>query len=97
VITDGWRGGYTGFLAAAAVAESFGLQISSHTAPQLHAPVACAAPNLRHVEWFADHVRLERMLFDGLAEPVGGALPAQDERPGHGVRLREPDAKPYLV
>lgn len=88
-------GGYTGFLAAAAVADAYGLQVSTHTAPQLHAPVAAAIPNLRHVEWFADHVRLERMLFDGVAPPAAGALAPQQEHPGHGLTLRYQDAGPY--
>jgi L-alanine-DL-glutamate epimerase-like enolase superfamily enzyme len=90
-------GGYTGFLQAASVARAFGLQVSTHTAPQLHAPVAAAVANLRHVEWFADHVRLERLLFDGLAEPRAGELAPQTDRPGHGLTLREGAAAPYRV
>ncbi|HEY2671283.1 MAG TPA: enolase C-terminal domain-like protein [Rugosimonospora sp.] len=82
-------GGYTGFLAAAAVADSFGVPVSAHCSPQLHAPVCAAVPNLRHVEWFADHVRVDRMLFDGGVHPVGGALRPQTNRPGLGIRLRE--------
>ena len=85
-------GGYTGFLHAAAVAAAFGLQVSTHTAPQLHLPVACAVPHLRHVEWFADHVRLEQMLFDGVQPPSSGVLVPQVDRPGHGLTLREADA-----
>ncbi|MFC0531711.1 enolase C-terminal domain-like protein [Phytohabitans kaempferiae] len=88
-------GGYTGFLRAAAVADAYGLEVSTHTAPQLHAPVAAALPNARHIEWFADHVRLEQMLFDGLATPAGGALAPQCERPGHGLALRLDDAARY--
>ncbi|MFD0744792.1 enolase C-terminal domain-like protein [Phytohabitans flavus] len=88
-------GGYTGFMYAAAVADAYNLQVSTHTAPQLHAPVAAAIPNARHIEWFADHVRLERMLFDGLADPAGGDLAPQYERPGHGLTLRREDAAPY--
>jgi L-alanine-DL-glutamate epimerase-like enolase superfamily enzyme len=80
-------GGYTGFLAAAAVADSYGLSVSSHCAPHLHAPVCAAVPNLRHAEWFADHVRADRQLFDGLTSPIDGALPIQHDRPGHGVTL----------
>jgi L-alanine-DL-glutamate epimerase-like enolase superfamily enzyme len=80
-------GGYTGFLAAAAVADSFGLQVSAHTAPTLHAPVCAAVPNLRHVEWFADHRRCDRMLFDGSGSVRDGFLEL-DDRPGHGVTLR---------
>jgi L-alanine-DL-glutamate epimerase-like enolase superfamily enzyme len=81
-------GGYTGFLAAAAVADAHGLQVSSHCAPNLHAPVCAAIPNLRHVEWFADHVDTDQRLFERLDPPVQGALRPQVNRPGHGLILR---------
>jgi L-alanine-DL-glutamate epimerase-like enolase superfamily enzyme len=86
-------GGYTGFLAAAAVADSFGLQVSAHGAPTLHAPVCASIPNLRHIEWFADHRRCDRMLFDGTGYIRAGVL-EMDDRPGHGVTLRS-DADRY--
>jgi L-alanine-DL-glutamate epimerase-like enolase superfamily enzyme len=91
-------GGYTGFLAAAAVADAYGLSVSSHCAPTLHAPVCAAVPNLRHAEWFADHVRADQHLFAGLASPVRGALVVQVDRPGHGITLRpevEREAGPW--
>jgi hypothetical protein len=31
-----------------------------------------AVPNLRHVEYFHDHQRIEQMLFDGALDPAGG-------------------------
>jgi L-alanine-DL-glutamate epimerase-like enolase superfamily enzyme len=80
-------GGYTGFLAAAAVADSFGLQVSAHCAPTLHAPVCAAIPNLRHVEWFADHRRCDRLLFEGAGTVRAGMLETAGD-PGHGVTLR---------
>ena len=52
-------GGYTGWLRGAAVAQAHHLDVSAHCAPSLHACVAAAIPNLRHVEWFIDHARLE--------------------------------------
>ncbi len=64
-------GGITEWLRAAAVAASYGLQISGHCAPHLHAAVATAVPNLRHLEWFHDHVRIENMFFDGTLDPTG--------------------------
>jgi L-alanine-DL-glutamate epimerase-like enolase superfamily enzyme len=89
-------GGFTGFLAGAAVADAFGYQVSAHCAPQLHAHVAAAVPNLRHVEWFADHVRLDPMLFDGTLAPAGGVVRPDPAVPGHGMKLR-PDADQYRV
>jgi len=80
-------GGYTGFLAAAAVAASFGLQVSAHCAPSLHFPVCASIPNLRHVEWFFDHRRGDAMLFHGAARVRGGAM-EMGAGPGHGMTLR---------
>jgi L-alanine-DL-glutamate epimerase-like enolase superfamily enzyme len=88
-------GGYTEWLRAAAVAASFGLTVSGHCAPHLHAPVAAATPNLRHLEWFHDHVRIESMLFDGCLDPAGGTVTPDPSRPGHGLTFREADASPY--
>ncbi len=86
-------GGITGWFQAAAVAAGHGLQISAHCAPSLHlAPAACT-PNLRHIELFADHERLESMLFDGVPTTLGGSLRPPD-RPGNGLRLL-PDAEEF--
>ncbi|MCV7265790.1 enolase C-terminal domain-like protein [Mycolicibacterium poriferae] len=82
-------GGYTGFLQMAAIASAHNLEVSAHCAPALHAPVAAAVPNLRHVEWFNDHVRLEPMLLDGVAPVDDGAIVVQCERPGHGMTLSD--------
>jgi L-alanine-DL-glutamate epimerase-like enolase superfamily enzyme len=81
-------GGYTGWLRCAALAAAAGLQVSGHCAPSLHAPVAAALPGLRHVEWFADHARLEPLLVEG-APPVSGGYLAVPEGPGHGMTLRD--------
>ena len=81
-------GGYTGWLRGAALAQSHNRQVSAHCAPSLHAFVAAAVPNLRHVEWFVDHARLEPLLVDGLPEARGGALHPDANGPGHGMTLR---------
>jgi L-alanine-DL-glutamate epimerase-like enolase superfamily enzyme len=80
-------GGYTGWLRCAALAAAAGMQVSGHCAPSLHTPVAAALPELRHVEWFADHARLEPLLADGTPVVRDGALrvPAG---PGHAMTLR---------
>jgi L-alanine-DL-glutamate epimerase-like enolase superfamily enzyme len=80
-------GGYTGWLRCAALAVAAGLRVSGHCAPALHAPVAASLPELRHLEWFADHARLEPLLADGVPEVTGGALQLRDA-PGHGMTLR---------
>jgi L-alanine-DL-glutamate epimerase-like enolase superfamily enzyme len=81
-------GGFTGFLRAAALADDNGVDVSAHTAPQASAHVCCAAPRFRHIEYFHDHVRVERMLFDGVLEPEQGTLRPDRSRPGHGLTLK---------
>jgi L-alanine-DL-glutamate epimerase-like enolase superfamily enzyme len=81
-------GGITGFLRAAALADACMLPLSAHTAPALHLHVCCAAPRLRHIEWFHDHVRIERMLFDGAPVPARGMIRPDLTRPGHGLELK---------
>jgi L-alanine-DL-glutamate epimerase-like enolase superfamily enzyme len=90
-------GGITGLLGAAALAEAHELDLSGHTAPAIHAHALTAVPKLRHLEWFHDHVRIERMLFDGFLEPEQGALRPDLGRPGLGVELRRADAARYAV
>jgi L-alanine-DL-glutamate epimerase-like enolase superfamily enzyme len=90
-------GGYTGLLRAAGLGAGFGLDISGHCAPQLSAHGLCAVPNLRHLEYFHDHVRLESLFFDGVLEPAHGELRPDRSRPGHGLELRRADAEPYAV
>lgn len=90
-------GGYTGFLRAAALAEANNAPLSAHTAPSLHLPVCLAAPNIAHIEWFHDHVRTERMLFDGAPEPRGGVIAADPSRPGHGLALKRADAERFAA
>jgi L-alanine-DL-glutamate epimerase-like enolase superfamily enzyme len=88
-------GGVTGFLAVADVCDAFDLPFSSHCAPSLHLPLCCAARRAVHLEYFYDHVRIERMLFDGAAEPRDGALYPATDRPGLGLVFKEKDAECY--
>jgi L-alanine-DL-glutamate epimerase-like enolase superfamily enzyme len=80
-------GGYTGWLRGATLAQAHNLDVSAHCAPALHAPVAAAIPNLRHVEYFADHARLEPLLVDGVPAARRGALHPNSNSPGHGMRI----------
>ncbi len=90
-------GGITEWLRVAAVAASHGLQVSGHCGPHLHAHAAAAIPNLRHLEWFHDHVRIESMFFDGTLDPTGGTITPDSAAPGHGLTLRAADVAGYLV
>jgi L-alanine-DL-glutamate epimerase-like enolase superfamily enzyme len=80
--------GVSEWLRAAAVAASQQTPFSAHCGPSLHAHVAAVPPNLRHIEYFHDHVRVDHLLFDGVLEPVDGALQPTD-RPGIGLTLRD--------
>jgi L-alanine-DL-glutamate epimerase-like enolase superfamily enzyme len=80
--------GYTEWIRCAAIAAAHGLQVSAHCAPSLHAAVGAATPNLRHVEWFADHARLEPLLVDG-APPVRDGALVLSTAPGHGMRIAD--------
>jgi L-alanine-DL-glutamate epimerase-like enolase superfamily enzyme len=91
-------GGITVWLRTAALAEAEGLQISGHCAPHVHAHVAAAVPNLRHLEWFHDHVRIEQHLFDGALDPGGGTIrPGASGPAGLGLAFRTEAAKRYRV
>ena len=88
-------GGVTGFLRIDALADAHHIDLSGHCAPSLHLHVACAAPRLRHLEWFHDHVRIEHMLFDGVAIPKDGRIAPDLARPGHGLVFKEKDAERF--
>lgn len=90
-------GGYTGFGMAASLAEMYHTPLSSHTAPALHLPIACATRGLEHMEWFHDHARIERLFFEGAPEPARGVLCADLSRPGNGLEFRRSDAARYAV
>jgi L-alanine-DL-glutamate epimerase-like enolase superfamily enzyme len=95
---DGTRcGGYTGFLQAAALAHGFGIPVSAHCAPHLHAHVCSAVGHLAHVEYFHDHARIESMFFDGLPELRDGALVVDADAPGLGLTLKASDVGRYRV
>jgi L-alanine-DL-glutamate epimerase-like enolase superfamily enzyme len=89
--------GITGFLEVAALAGEYGLDVSGHCAPQVSAHACAAISNLRHLEWFHDHVRAERLLFDGVLEPENGELKPDRSRPGHGLALKRIDAERYAA
>ncbi|MEI5097625.1 enolase C-terminal domain-like protein [Streptomyces sp. PmtG] len=89
-------GGLTEWLRAAALAQAHGLEVSAHGAPHAHAAAAASVPNLRHIEWFHDHVRVESMFFDGVLDPTGGAV-RPGEGMGHGLVPRTADVQEYRV
>jgi L-alanine-DL-glutamate epimerase-like enolase superfamily enzyme len=89
--------GITGFLRAAALADAHAIPLSAHTAPALHLHACCAAPRLRHIEWFHDHVRIEHMLFDGAPIPENGMIRPDLSRPGLGLEFKRKDAERFAA
>jgi len=90
-------GGITAFMQVAALCQANNVPLSSHTAPALHAHAACAAIPFTEMEYFHDHVRIERMFFDGLPQLVHGELRPDLSRPGNGLELRRADAEKYAA
>ena len=90
-------GGITGFLKVATLCEAAALPMSSHCAPTLHLHPGCAARPMRHAEFFADHERIEKELFDGFTEPADGVLRPDRSRPGLGLEFKWQDAERYAA
>ena len=90
-------GGITNVIRAGGVTKAAQVPLSLHCAPAISAHAGCAIEQLEHLEYFHDHVRLERLLFDGNLDPADGRLTPDRSRPGHGLELREADAERYAV
>ncbi|MEV5541840.1 enolase C-terminal domain-like protein [Saccharopolyspora shandongensis] len=90
-------GGYGEWRRVASFAAAHHREVSGHCAQNLAAHVAAATPNFRHLEWFHDHDRLERMFFDGVLDPAGGAVRPDLSAAGHGMSLKDADVQRYRV
>jgi L-alanine-DL-glutamate epimerase-like enolase superfamily enzyme len=89
--------GITDFLRVGALCEAEPIPLSAHTAPSIHAHPCCALSPAVHVEYFHDHVRTERMLFDGAIAPRNGSLRPDLSRPGLGLDFKRADAARFAV
>ncbi|MBV9100978.1 MAG: mandelate racemase [Candidatus Dormibacteraeota bacterium] len=88
--------GITEWLRVAALCAAHQTPLSAHCGPALHAHAACVPPNLRHIEYFHTHARVDSMLFDGVLTPERGEL-RPTERPGLGLSVRREAAERYLT
>jgi L-alanine-DL-glutamate epimerase-like enolase superfamily enzyme len=84
--------GITGMLD---VANAVPVDVSAHCAPAISAHAFAAVGRLRHLEYFHDHVRIERMLFDGVPEPEGGVLRPDRSRAGNGLELKRQEVSQW--
>jgi L-alanine-DL-glutamate epimerase-like enolase superfamily enzyme len=90
-------GGITGFLKAGHLCEAFHIPLSSHCAPAVHLHAALSLPSFSIAEYFHDHVRIERRIFDGVSMPRNGQLFPDTGRPGLGLVFKEGTARDYQV
>jgi L-alanine-DL-glutamate epimerase-like enolase superfamily enzyme len=90
-------GGFSGFRRVAALCDAHHVDLSAHCAPQLAAHACTGVWHLRHLEYFHDHVRVERLLFDGVLDPEAGALVPDYRRPGNGLALKRTEAARYAA
>lgn len=89
--------GISGLCQAAASCLARGLPLSLHTAPAAHLHAGASLAPVIHLEYFHDHTRIERQIFDGLPEPRDGALHPDRSRPGHGITLCRGKANEYAI
>jgi L-alanine-DL-glutamate epimerase-like enolase superfamily enzyme len=89
--------GITGLQGVGALCTAYEVPFSAHCAPQIHAHAGCAIGVLRHCEYFHTHARAEHILFDGVLDPVDGALTPDPDRPGLGIELKHADVERYRV
>jgi L-alanine-DL-glutamate epimerase-like enolase superfamily enzyme len=90
-------GGVTGFMQSAALCEAFGRPLSAHCAPALHASLLPCAPTARHIEYFHDHARIEKLLFEGCPQPENGRLAPDLQRPGLGLTFLDKEAQCFKL
>lgn len=90
-------GGITNMLRADAICKATQRPFSAHCAPAISAHAGCAMETFDHLEYFHDHVRIERLLFDGTLDPEDGHLVPDRSRPGLGLELKRDEAERYAA
>lgn len=90
-------GGITNLLRVDGMCKARSFPFSAHCAPAVSAHACCAMETVLHIEYFHDHYRIERILFDGTLSPTGGALTPDRSRAGLGLELRRDRAARYEI
>ena len=89
--------GFSGFLQVASLCQARSMPMSAHCAPSLHLHACCSLKMMQHIEYFHDHVRIEKMFFDGFREPVHGMMRPDLSRPGMGLEFKSQDAQKFAA
>jgi L-alanine-DL-glutamate epimerase-like enolase superfamily enzyme len=90
-------GGITALLAIEGLCKARGVPFSAHCAPAISVHACCAVETLAHLEYFHDHVAVERRLFDGVVGPEDGHLRPDRSRLGLGLELKRVDAAEFVI
>ncbi|MGN6189855.1 MAG: enolase C-terminal domain-like protein [Conexibacter sp.] len=90
-------GGITNLLRVDGLCSAYERPLSAHCVPAVMAHAGCALERLIHTEFFFDHARAERLLFDGVIDPVGGLLHPDRARPSLGIELKRADAERWAA
>ena len=73
------------------------MPLSAHCAPSIHAHACCGAQRAIHTEYFFDHIRIEKMAFEGAIEAKAGSLRPDLSQPGFGLVWKEQDMVQFQV
>lgn len=90
-------GGISRYMKAGFLAEAYQVPFSSHCAPSLHLHASLALPSFYIAEYFHDHIRIEKMFFDGVTAPKNGMIYPDMSKPGIGLIFKEKDALKYKI
>ncbi len=90
-------GGLTNLIRIDGLCKARNLPFSAHCAPAVSAHACCAMESVLHIEYFYDHQRIERILFDGTLDPLDGLLTPDRERSGLGIELKRDEAARFAV
>ena len=89
--------GITELLRVDALCHARGMPLSLHCGPSIHLHPALALQQFVHLEYFHDHERIERMIFDGVPRVIHGDLAPDLSRPGFGLEVKRKDAKKFAA
>jgi L-alanine-DL-glutamate epimerase-like enolase superfamily enzyme len=90
-------GGITELLHIGGLCSARQMPFSAHCAPAVSVHACCAIESAQHIEYFHDHVRIESMAFEGVAEPKDGELTPRDSRTGLGIEPRRAALEEYRI